>query len=334
MEFAITFKGVVDPSRAKALVRQAENAGFTYCWFYDSHILWRDSYPAMAMCIEHTEKMIFGPCVTNPSTRDWSVAASMFGSLAKQSGGRFEIGVGRGDSAVRVMGNKPATLKRLEEFTQTVKALIRGEEVQYGDCPNPIQFPWAEGYEIPVWVAAYGPKALNTAGRIGDGLVLQIGEPAIIKWLADQAKQAGTDEGRDMSGYKVMAACPAYFGTRQECLDATRWFPAMVGNHVADIVERYGTDRDDIPPALTAYIEGRRGYDYSKHGQSDNPYLDFITDDIIESFSVLGDTDAHIARLRDLEAAGVTQFNIYLDNGREEQIIMEYGDTVIPALNG
>jgi alkanesulfonate monooxygenase SsuD/methylene tetrahydromethanopterin reductase-like flavin-dependent oxidoreductase (luciferase family) len=113
MEFGICFKGFVEPDRAKALVRQAENAGFTYCWFYDSHILWRESYIAMAMCIEHTTKMRFGPCVTNPNTRDWSLAASMFGSLAKQSKGRFDIGLGRGDSAVRVMGLKPATLAKL-----------------------------------------------------------------------------------------------------------------------------------------------------------------------------------------------------------------------------
>ena len=333
MEFGICFKGFVEPKRARALVRQAENAGFTYCWFYDSHILWRESYMAMAMCMEHTTKMRFGPCVTNPNTRDWSLAASMFGSLAKQSEGRFDIGLGRGDSAVRVMGLKPAPLKRLEEFTHVVKALVRGDEAQYGECPEPVKFPWAEGYELPVWVAAYGPKALSSAGRVGDGLILQIAEPSIIKWLASTAIEEGKKAGRDMSSYKVMSAAPAYFGTREECIAATRWFPAMVGNHVADIVEKYGTERDDIPAALTAYIKDRKGYDYSKHGQSDNPYLDFITDEIIEGFSVLGAADQHIAKLNILKDAGVTQFNIYLDNGKEEQIIAEYGETIIPAFN-
>ena len=110
MEFGICFKGFVQPNRARYLVRQAEEAGFTYCWFYDSHILWRESFMAIAMCMEHTKTMRFGPCVTNPNTRDWSVAASMFASLAHQSGGRFDIGLGRGDSAVRVMGQKPAPL--------------------------------------------------------------------------------------------------------------------------------------------------------------------------------------------------------------------------------
>ena len=333
MEFGITFKGVVEPKIARKLVAQAEEAGFTYCWFYDSHILWRESYPAMAMCIEHTKKMRFGPCVTNPNTREWSQAASLFGSLAKQSDGRFDMGVGRGDSAVRVMGRKPARLAKMDEFIDVVKGLIRGEERQYGDVPNPIQFPWAEGYELPVWVAAYGPKALDSAGRMGDGLILQIAEPSICKWLSGQAIDAGKANGRDMSKYKVMAAAPAYLGDMQKCRDATRWFPAMVGNHVADIVEKYGTDRDDIPDTLTSYIKERKGYDYSKHGQSDNPYLDFITDDIIDDFAVLGTADDHVAKLKTLETAGITQFNIYLDNGDEENIIEEYGRTVIPALS-
>ena len=216
MEFGITFKGVVEPKIARKLVAQAEEAGFTYCWFYDSHILWRESYPAMAMCIEHTKKMRFGPCVTNPNTREWSQAASLFGSLAKQSDGRFDMGVGRGDSAVRVMGRKPARLATMDEFIDVVKGLIRGEERQYGDVPNPIQFPWAEGYELPVWVAAYGPKALDSAGRMGDGLILQIAEPSICKWLSGQALDAGKANGRDMSNYKVMAAAPAYLGDMQK----------------------------------------------------------------------------------------------------------------------
>ena len=91
MEFGICFKGSMDHIRMKHVVKQAEYAGFSYCWFYDSHILWRESFASMAMCIEHTETMRFGPCVTNPNTRDWSLAASLFGSLIKQSNGRFEF---------------------------------------------------------------------------------------------------------------------------------------------------------------------------------------------------------------------------------------------------
>ncbi|WP_151703936.1 TIGR03842 family LLM class F420-dependent oxidoreductase [Nitrincola alkalilacustris] len=330
MEFGITFKGFVSPARARNLVRQAEEAGFTHCWFYDSHVLWRECYPAIAMCMEHTKKMKFGPCVTNPNSRDWSVAASLFASLALQSEGRFVVGLGRGDSAMRVMGKKPAPLARVAEFTQKVKAMVRGDEVQYGESPEAVKFPWANGYELPVHIGAYGPMALKTAGEVGDGVILQIAEPALVKWFADQAIAAGKEAGRDMSNFQVIAAAPAFTGDMDKCLEATKWFPAMVGNHVADIVEKYGAHSGLVPESLTAYIEQRKGYDYSKHGQSDNPYLDFITDDIVESFCVLGGIDAHIAKLLELEKAGTTQFNIYLDNGDEERIIADYGNKIIP----
>jgi len=331
MQFGICFKGVVSPDRARALVRLAESHGFEYCWFYDSHILWRESFVAMAMCMEHTTKMRFAPCVTNPDVRDWSLAASLYGSLAAQSNGRIDIGLGRGDSSRRVMGNKPASMERLAEFTTKVKAMVRGEEVIYDNCPNPVKFPWAEGYELPVWIAAYGPQALKVAGEVGDGVILQIAEPGLCKWFADQTTVAGKAAGRDMSRFKVQAAAPAFFGPMDECIEATKWFPAMVGNHVADIVDKYGKDSGLVPKSLTSYIEKRRGYDYSKHGQSDNPFLDFITPDVVESFCVLGTPEQHIEKIKQLKAAGVTQYNIYLDNGNEGEIIETYGEKVIPA---
>ena len=331
MEFGITFKGFVEAERARYLVRAAEFSGFEYCWFYDSHILWRDCYAAIAMCMEHTRDMRFGPLVTNPDVRDWSVAASIFASLAKQSGGRFELAVGRGDSSLRVMGKKPAPLARVAEFIHATRAMVRGEEVSYPGAVEPVKFPWAVGYDMPAWIAAYGPLALKTAGEHAEGVVLQIADPDLCKWFTDQAITAGNAAGRDMSTFRSMAAAPAYFGDRARAIEATRWFPAMVGNHVADIVEKYGTEGQHVPKSLTDYIEKRRGYDYSKHGQSDNPYLDFITPDVVESFCVLGDPADHIAKLRELEAAGVTQFNIYLDSGDEEEIIALYGREVIPA---
>lgn len=331
MEFGITFKGFIEPERARYLVRAAEYAGFTYCWFYDSHILWRDCYAAIAMCMEHTTDMRFGPLVTNPDVRDWSVAASLFGSLSKQSGGRFDLAVGRGDSSRRVMGKKPATLARVAEFIDKTRAMVRGEAVTYDDIAEPVKFPWAVGHDMPSWIAAYGPLALKTAGQSADGVVLQLADPGLCKWFTDQCLDAGKAVGRDMSNYRSMAAAPAYFGDKARAIEATKWFPAMVGNHVADIVEKYGADSDQVPASLTSYIEKRRGYDYSKHGQADNPFLDFITPEVVENFCVLGEPDEHIAKMHALKAAGITQFNIYLDSGDEEEIIAGYGRHVIPA---
>jgi len=328
MDFGITFKGDISPQRTVALAKQAEVADFKYGWFFDSHVLWRDCYPSMAMCMEHTDNMIFGPLVTNPGVREWSVAASLYATLAEQSGNRIEIGLGRGDSSRRVLGKKPMTVGNMEKFADVLRGLVRGDKVEYDGTEA--EFPWANGYEMAVGIAAYGPKALAGAGRSGDGLVIQLADPGLVKYFSEQAIKAGKDAGKDMSDYKIMSAAPVWVGDMDKAREQTRWFPAMVGNHVADIVEKYGMESPDIPSSLTAYIEGRKGYDYKEHADKDADHLDFISEDIIDAFGILGSVDDHIAKLKELEAAGVTQFNIYLMCGEEERIVAEYGEKIIP----
>ncbi len=331
MEFAITFKGDISPKRTVALARQAELAGFTYAWFFDSHVLWRECYVTMAMCMENTDTLRFGPCVTNPGVREWSVAASMFATLEIQSGNRFDMGLGRGDSSRRVLGRKPLTIDTMIEFSKAVKGMIRGDEVKYDDEQATVQIPWANGYEMPVWIAAYGPKALAGAGIEGDGLIIQLADPWLVKWFSDQAINAGKAAGRDMSNFKVMSAAPVWVGDMEKSRAVTRWFPAMVGNHVADIVEKYGKGGGgDIPQRLTDYIEGRKGYDYRHHADINADHLGFIKNDIVDSFGIGGSVEQHVEKLKQLEAAGVTQFNIYLMCGEEERIVAEYAEHVLP----
>lgn len=328
MDFAITFKGDISPERTVALTKQAEVGGFKYAWFFDSHVLWRDCYAQIAQCMEHTNLMKFGPLVTNPGVREWSVAASLFASLCVQSGNRFEVGLGRGDSSRRMLNKKPMTVKNMVKFANTIRGLVRGDKVEYDDTEA--ELVWANGYEIPVHIAAYGPKALKGAGEAGDGLVIQLADPGLVRWFSGQAITAGENAGRDMSNYQIMSAAPVWVGDIDKAREQTRWFPAMVGNHVADIVEKYGMESDDIPASFTRYIEGRRGYDYKEHADKDAEHLDFITEDIIDAFGILGPVEAHIEKLKELEASGVTQFNIYLMCGEEERIVAEYAEHIIP----
>lgn len=331
MEFAITFKGDIDPRRTVSLCKLAEQAGFTYGWFFDSHVLWRECYVTMAMCMEHTERMRFGPCVTNPAVRDWSVAASLYATLGSQSGGRFDLGIGRGDSSRRMLGKRPETVEHMIDFADKVKRMVRGETVNYSEEYADVQLTWAHDYEMPVWFAAYGPKALAAAGAHGDGLIIQLADPWLVKWFTDQALQARRDAGLDTAGFRVMSAAPAWVGNLDKAREQTRWFPAMVGNHVADLVEKYGrAGGGGIPQRLTDYIEGRKGYDYKHHADKDADHLSFISNDIIDSFGVLGSVEQHIAKIKELEANGVTQFNIYLMCGDEERIVEEYAKHILP----
>lgn len=324
MEFGICFKGDMTPERTLRLAQRAEELGFTSGWTFDSHILWKECYVMLTYLATNTEKMHWGPLVTNPAVRDIHVTASILATLDILSDGRAACGIGRGDSSLRMQGKRPRKVAELEQAVQDIRDLTAGKQVILNG--HEFELVWSNGRAVPMWMAAYGPMALASAGRVGDGLVLQIADPFLIDWFVTQMRQGAVDAGRDPSEIKVMSCAPTWVGDMETARAQTRWFPAMVGNHVADLVERYHSGV--LPQAFTDYIEGRKGYDYKEHADKDADHLDFISDDIIERFSILGDKEAHIAKLKELEAAGVDLFVMYLMSGDEEAQLDAYEDIV------
>ena len=332
MEFGVTFQADPPAWRVVELTKRAEELGFACAWTFDSHILWQEPYVIHSQMLSATERIMVGPFVTNPATRDPSVTASVFATLNEMFGNRTICGIGRGDSAQRVLGRKPATLGQVERAMHVIKELAEGREVDYGGTR--VRIPWLRGGRLEVWMAGYGPKALSLAGRRADGFILQLADPVILEWTASRVREAAAAAGRDPEGLKICVAAPAYVGgdlahQREQC----RWFGGMVGNHVADLVARYG-EGSEIPTALTDYIKARREYDYSHHGKAGNPTTDFVPDDIVDRFCVLGDARDHIVKLRALEKLGVDQFNVYLMHDAMEETLEAYGREIIPALTG
>ena len=328
MDFGFTLKPDHSVERTIALAQQAEAGGFSYGWLFDSHVLWKDPYPLLTVMALHTERLLLGTCVTNPATREPSVTASALATLNEISGGRMVLGIGRGDSARRVMGKPPTTLARLEEATTQIRDLVEGREVDQDGTP--IRLTWSDSAKLPVWVAGYGPKALEITGRIADGVVLQLGDPDLIRWFVGQLRDAARASGRDPSEVKVMAAAPAHVGERDACRERVRWFPALVGNHVVDLVNKY--DPAELPPGLTGYIRNREGYNYLHHAEVGSDNADFVTDEVVDRFTVIGSVEDHVAKLRELADAGVDQFNIYLMNGDEEETLERYARDIIPRV--
>jgi probable F420-dependent oxidoreductase len=184
-----------------------------------------------------------------------------------------------------------------------------------------------------VWVAAYGPLALKVAGEVGDGFILQLADVDIAAWMITTVRDAAAAAGRDPDALAFCVAAPMYIGTDWEHMrDQCRWFGGMVGNHIADIVAKYG-HHGAVPDELTAYIEGRSGYDYNTHGRAENDHVDFVPDEIVDRFCILGSAEHHIAKLEQLRDLGVTQFAGYLQHDSKEETMRVYGETVIPALS-
>jgi probable F420-dependent oxidoreductase len=328
-EFAITFKPDMTADHIVSLTRQAEAAGFGHGWIFDSHVLWQEPYPLLTLMAVNSKTMRLGTCVTNPAVRDATVTASLLATLNRISGGRMDLGIGRGDSSRRVMGKKPTTLADLENCVRVIRDLCAGEQIIYEE--NPIQMAWADAGVPPVWVAGYGPKALRCAGRIGDGVILQFADPHLIKWCLGFVREGAEESGRDYSQIKVMAAAPVWVSSdRAEARDRVRWFPALVSNHVVDLVSRY--QPEELPPELTAYIRDRKGYNYLHHAEVGSDNAEFVTDEVVDRFCIVGPVDEQVRRLKQLEEIGVTQFNIYLMCGDEEQTVEVYGAEVIPKV--
>lgn len=327
MKFGITIKPDMSPERIVNLTRQAEGAGFEYGWMFDSHVLWMEPFPLLTLMAANTKKMHFGTCVTNPAVRDVTVTSSLFATLNLVSKGRMEMGIGRGDSSRRVLGKKPTTLENLEEFVRVFRQLNTGKTVELDGVKA--HFPWTNGTAPGVWVAGYGPKALRCAGRIGDGVILQFADPDLIAWCVGFVREGAKEAGRDPSKIEVMAAAPVWVSNDLKVgREHVRWFPALVSNHVMDLISRYKPE--DLPPALTSYVRDRGGYDYLHHCEVGSDNASFVTDEVVDRFCLLGPVQAHLAKLEALRRAGVTQFNIYLMCGDEEQTLDVYGREIVP----
>ncbi|MER2134002.1 TIGR03842 family LLM class F420-dependent oxidoreductase [Arthrobacter sp. 3Tela_A] len=330
MEFGAVLQCDPPAQRTVALAKKAEEHGFDYVWTFDSHLLWQEPYVIYSQILAETRSIKVGPMVTNPATRDWTVTASTYATLNQMYGNRTVCGIGRGDSAVRVTNGAPTTLKTLRQAVHVIRELANSRPVEYNGAT--LQFPWSKGSELEVWVAAYGPLALKLAGEVGDGFILQLADVDIAEWMIRTVRQAAADAGRDPDSISFCVAAPMYIGTdREHMRNQCRWFGGMVGNHVADIVSKYGSD-SSVPQALTDYIAGRQGYDYNEHGRAGNTHADFVPDEIVDRFCILGTAEEHMEKLEKLKALGVTQFAGYLQHDNKEETLRVYGETVIPAL--
>lgn len=331
MDFGLVLQPDPPASRTIALARQAETLGFTHAWTFDSHVLWQEPYVIYSQILAATDRLKVGPMVTNPGTRDWTVTASLFATLNDMFGERTVCGIGRGDSALRVIGRPPCSLATLAEAMRVIKGLAEGREVVYRGQPRTI--PWRDEGSLDVWMAAYGPKALALCGKQADGFILQLADPDVAAWTIGSVREAAAAAGRDPDTITICVAAPAYVGDDlAHQRDQVRWFGGMVGNHVAELVTRYGRDDTAVPAALTDYIAGRKDYDYAEHGRAGNVHTEFVPDAIVDRFCILGPPDTHFRRLNELRDLGVDQFALYLMHDRQDETLEAYGKTIIPAV--
>jgi probable F420-dependent oxidoreductase len=335
LSFGIT--ALPDPpyTRLIEVMQEAERQGFEYGWTYDSHILWQESYATLPLVAAKTEKLKLGHCVTNPGIREPTITASWYATMHDVSNGRMVLGIGRGDSSRRVVGLKPVKVAEFEAALRMIKELMNGRPVEWNDKELRLEWVREELPQIPMYVAGYGPRALGVAGRVGDGVIIQLADPQIIQWIMETARKAAEEDGRDPASLECIVCAPSHVSADlADAREQVRWFPAMVSNHVMDLIERYGEDSAEIPAALTDYVKARKFYDYKEHSRVGAKHGEFVTDEICDRFCVLGTSEQISEKLRELESIGVDHFNIYLMTKGQQVTLDAYGSEIIPQFSG
>jgi alkanesulfonate monooxygenase SsuD/methylene tetrahydromethanopterin reductase-like flavin-dependent oxidoreductase (luciferase family) len=305
-----------------ASARVAEEAGWDRIWVVDGHMLYHDVYVYIAYGLGGTERVAFGTGVTNPMTRHYTVTASVAATLADLHPGRMILGIGRGDNAVRTLGRQPVPTTRLAAVVPKIRDLTRGAEVAVEGSEARIK--WART-DVPIMMAATGPKNLRLAGSLADIVQIQVGvHPVAVRWAIDHVHEGARDAGRDPHGVEISLLCGLWVSDDLAAArQASRWAAPSAANHIEDVMRR--NPEHGMPPELTRIVETRRSadadYDYYKdHGNAAAAEMDFLTDDLIDDFAIAGPASRCREKLAELEALGVGEVSGGFYNGEYDQL--------------
>lgn len=328
MQFGVMLLADLPVKRLLDLAKRSEEVGFDYFWLNDCDILFENPWPTFALIAEHTERIKIGPLVTNPVTRDWTVTGGLFATLNEIAGGRMVCGVGRGDATVRLLGKPPSSVAEFERFIQVVRDLVGGREVSLGE--QALRIEWTPGWEMEMWGAGYGPKALEVVGRTCNGFVIQAGDPSMVAWTSGFVREAAKANRRSRDAVRVMVGAPAYVTDDVDhAHDQTRWFGGVVANHIAELAERY---EGLIPADLTSIFAGRDEYEFAVRGASGHTAAEYITNETNDRFALIGPVDRHLSKLRKLREVGADVFTLYLNHDGIDQTLDAYAESVLPEM--
>jgi alkanesulfonate monooxygenase SsuD/methylene tetrahydromethanopterin reductase-like flavin-dependent oxidoreductase (luciferase family) len=310
-------------------VRTADEVGYHRAWLVDGHMLWQDLYVYMTHGLAATERIAFGPGVTNPLTRHFTVTASAVATLADLYPGRVALGVGRGDNAVRTLGLQPVPTRRLVEVVPKVRQLVAGRSVDCGGTD--VRIRWANE-DVPIMMAATGPKNLRVAGALADIVMVYVGvSPVSVRWAIEHVRAGAAEAGRDPDGVEIAVLCAMWVSDDQEeAWDACRWAPAACANHIEDVTRR--NPEHGMPNDMTRLVEARDEYDYyAGHLDSKAEHTTYLTGELIDDFAIAGPVERCLQKIGALAELGVEEVSTAYLNGELEQMRL-IGREILPAV--
>ncbi len=287
--------------RMVQLARVSEELGFSNVWVGDSHLIWGEAFVNLAAAAANTSRVILGTGVTNPLTRHPAVLASGFATLEQMAPGRVAIGIGLGDSSVETMGMRPARLAAFEEALRQMRTLLAGEELTLET--GSLWLKHAPQRSIPFVLAASGPRMLELAGRIADGVIMLVGTtPRQVRKAIDRVDAGAQAAGRNVRDLQLVLWVPCAVSGTRPARDAVK-------AHVARVVAH------PLPFALDPEEERvlgdiRRAYDYYQHMEQGAAQAKVIPDWLVDRFAIAGTVQECRTRIEALRDTGISQVAI------------------------
>ncbi len=305
----------------------AEEAGFGGVWVADSQSVFRDAWATLALCADRTQKIRLATGVTNPITRHPAVLAGNIATLNELSGGRAILGVGRGESAVYNLGLKPATIRQWEDRALTIRALLQGGTTTYQG--REIRMAWPVS-PVPIFFAASGPKALQSAGKVADGVLFQVGsETSLIEYALENVRKGAAAAGRNFDEIQLFVRLACNVGRdRVRAREEVKGYGAVAAGTVFSSVPK-----EVFPERLWLELkEMKDRYDYYQHGSSDAVHNELVTDRILDSIAIAGTPEEAVSRFQEIVRLGVDGFVIPITSSQPRALLRTLSEDVIASL--
>jgi 5,10-methylenetetrahydromethanopterin reductase len=352
MEFGISCNKIDEVGVAV----HAENLGYDFCWMTDSPMIRSNVWSVMTLVAQQTQRLRLGTGVAVPGLRLAPVAANGIATINRLAPGRCFMGLGTGNTAMRMLGHPPAKVVEFREYIRVVSALLRGEEVEFtlDGVTHLITFANQNfGYinvtdPIPVHVGGFGPRAQALAGELGDGLITGIPRGGSITQALANVHRGAERVGRSLDEFKTYALVNLLMLEPGEALDSERAI-AEIGSgimvNVHYLVERWKETGEDPPDYVKpiwkdylAFLEERdAARQHQEMHKSHYSYLDpeearFITPEMIRTFSVAGQPEEIAEQLRDYERQGLDGINFIPTLDQQYRLIEDFARKVMSRM--
>lgn len=334
--FGIRIPPCADVRAAAAAARAAEEAGFDIAWYPDSQFLWRDLWATLAVAALETRSIRVGSCVTTFETRHPSVTAAAARTISEIAPGRTILGVGSGDSAIKLLGMKPTRLAEMRHNIAAVRRLLHGDPANYGG--REIHLHGKVPTPVPIYMAATGPKALRLAGEIADGVIVLAGlAPALLERALGHIRDGAARAGRSLEDLDVCVGTFCHITDDPD--EAARVAkPVCVG--LAQVgatgaLQLAGIEIDvpevvaDVYPDMTHAEDWMHAAEVAGRWVSDEDGRRYA-----DTFCVVGTAEECAEKLREARDAGVQNFYIRGFPSYELPLglIDLFGSDIIPAV--